>query len=120
MNWHPCHVVCCNTNGTLIGCKLNSGWFSLLAQELFELEERVRAIVLGMEDDFSRISCSTAHLEEEPGDMVKDRQYVYDHAEEQVTSIQEELRALKKKGKRVRVQHAACSSGWNSVCDCVR
>jgi len=66
---------------------MTKGRFSRV-EELFELDDRVSAIVLGMEDDYSRISCSTAHLEEEPGDMVKDKQYVFDHAEEQAARIQ--------------------------------
>jgi len=35
--------------------------------------EHVRCVVLGMEDDFSRISLSTAELEEHDGDMKRDK-----------------------------------------------
>eukprot|EP00803_Ostreobium_quekettii_P001694 evm.model.scf_2257.2 EVM.evm.TU.scf_2257.2 scf_2257:17261-25571(+) len=65
---------------------ISKGRFSRVS-DVFEVGDRVCAVILGLEEDFSRISCSTAALEQEPGDMVKDRQYVYEHAEEQVERI---------------------------------
>ncbi len=42
-------------------------------QDVLELGETVRCVVLGMADDFSRISLSTAELEEHDGDMKRDK-----------------------------------------------
>ncbi len=41
------------------------------AQALFEEGDRVRALVVGMNPDCTRISLSTAELEVEDGDMLK-------------------------------------------------
>ena len=35
--------------------------------------DKIKAVILGMDDDFSRISLSTADLEEEAGDMTRDK-----------------------------------------------
>ena len=43
------------------------------AQDVLAVGEHVRCVVLGMEDDFSRISLSTAELEEHDGDMKRDK-----------------------------------------------
>jgi len=42
-------------------------------QDVLAVGEHVRCVVLGMEDDFSRISLSTAELEEHDGDMKRDK-----------------------------------------------
>ena len=42
-------------------------------QEIFHLGERVRCLVMGMDDNFTRISLSTAELEEQNGDMLFDK-----------------------------------------------
>ena len=41
-------------------------------QEVFQVGDRVRAVVLSQED-YSRFSLSTAELEEQPGDMLRDK-----------------------------------------------
>ena len=46
---------------------------SASAQDVLSVGEHVRCVVLGMEDDFSRISLSTAELEEHDGDMKRDK-----------------------------------------------
>lgn len=43
------------------------------AQDLFAIGERVCAIVVGMNPDCTRISVSTAELEPNDGDMLKDK-----------------------------------------------
>ena len=45
----------------------------MAAQEIFHLGERVRCLVMGMDDNFTRISLSTAELEEQNGDMLFDK-----------------------------------------------
>ena len=46
-------------------------------QDVFKVGEKVRAVILGMDDDFTRISLSTAELEENDGDMVEDKVTTY-------------------------------------------
>jgi predicted RNA-binding protein with RPS1 domain len=41
-------------------------------QEVFQVGDRVRSVVLSQED-YSRFSLSTAELEEQPGDMLRDK-----------------------------------------------
>lgn len=40
-------------------------------QDVFRIGDKVRAVILGMDEDFTRISLSTAELEETDGDMVE-------------------------------------------------
>lgn len=56
-------------------------------EDVFMLGDRVRAVVLGLEEDFTRISLSTADLEPEPGDMLRDKEFVYEKADEQVVHV---------------------------------
>ena len=42
-------------------------------QDIFQEGERVRCMLLGMDEGFSRISLSTADLERQPGDMLFDK-----------------------------------------------
>lgn len=44
--------------------------FLIVLQEVFHVGERVRCLVMGMDDNFTRISLSTAELEEQNGDMM--------------------------------------------------
>ena len=39
-------------------------------QDVFQIGERVRCLVMGMDDNFTRISLSTAELEESEGDIM--------------------------------------------------
>lgn len=39
-------------------------------QDVFQIGERVRCLVMGMDDNFTRISLSTAELEENEGDIM--------------------------------------------------
>ena len=39
-------------------------------QDVFTIGERVRCLVMGMDDNFTRISLSTAELEENEGDIM--------------------------------------------------
>lgn len=42
-------------------------------QDVLAVGDKIKAVILGMDDDFSRISLSTADLEEEAGDMTRDK-----------------------------------------------
>lgn len=44
-----------------------------MMQTLFEVGEDVRCLVVGMAEDYTRISLSTAELESEDGDIVAER-----------------------------------------------
>lgn len=46
--------------------------------------DRVCAVVISMEENFQRISISTADLEETAGDMLVDKEKVYEHAPQAV------------------------------------
>lgn len=54
--------------------------------------DKIKAVILGMDDDFSRISLSTADLEEEAGDMMKDKEWVFRNAEVQHALFLEEMK----------------------------
>lgn len=41
-----------------------------MRQDIFSVGDRVRAMLIGMDEGFSRISLSTAELEATPGDML--------------------------------------------------
>lgn len=43
---------------------------SVQMQDVFTIGERVRCLVMGMDDNFTRISLSTAELEENEGDIM--------------------------------------------------
>lgn len=53
--------------------------------------DRIRAVVIGMDDGFSRLSVSTRDLEEQEGDMLRDPQVVYDNAERGVQRFLEHV-----------------------------
>lgn len=59
-------------------------------EDVFRIGDKVRAVILGMDEDFTRISLSTAELEETDGDMVEKKAYVFEHAEEQHTIFLEQ------------------------------
>lgn len=52
--------------------------------DLFTEGDRVRAVVIGMDDGYTRISISTKDIEKDPGDMLGDRTKVYADADESV------------------------------------
>lgn len=58
---------------------------------VFNEGDRLRAVVIGMDDGFSRLSVSTRDLEEEEGDMLRDPQAVYDNAERGVQRFLEHV-----------------------------
>jgi small subunit ribosomal protein S1 len=60
--------------------------------QVFNEGDRVRAVVIGMDEGFSRISVSTRDLELSEGDMLTDPQKVYDNAEQGVTRFLEHVK----------------------------
>ena len=52
------------------------------ANDVFRVGEKVHALIIGMDEDYSNISLSTAALESMGGEIVDDKQSVWDHAEE--------------------------------------
>ena len=44
-----------------------------LPQDVLEVGDKIKAVILGMDSDFSRISLSTADLEANHGDMITDK-----------------------------------------------
>lgn len=59
---------------------------------VFSEGDRVRAVVIGMDEGFSRLSVSTRDLEEQEGDMLSEPQRVYDNAERGVQRFLEHVR----------------------------
>eukprot|EP00894_Picocystis_sp_ML_P004883 jgi/Pico_ML_1/55400/g1090.t1 len=62
--------------------------------DIFQVGERIKAVVLEVEENATRISLSTAELEAEEGQMVDDKEGVFENAEEFAKIFQEELLAL--------------------------
>jgi small subunit ribosomal protein S1 len=58
-------------------------------------------MVISQDKSKGRVALSTKTLEETPGDMVKDRQKVYDHAEEVAAKYQERIEAERKAREEV-------------------
>jgi small subunit ribosomal protein S1 len=49
-------------------------------EDVFESGETIHAMIIGMNEDYSNISLSTAVLEEVEGDMLRDKKHVYSNA----------------------------------------
>lgn len=62
-------------------------------RDVFKVNDRVCAVVISMEEDFKRVSLSTADLEESAGDMLVDKEKVYKNAPAAVEQIQKEIEA---------------------------
>lgn len=65
---------------------------------VFSAGDRVRCLVMGLDPDYSNISLSTAELEPADGDMLADKQRVWDAAEEEAAAFREHLENLKASG----------------------
>ncbi|KAK9843671.1 hypothetical protein WJX81_001927 [Elliptochloris bilobata] len=66
--------------------------------DTFAIGERVRAIVVGMNPDGTRVSISTAELEPEDGDMLVDKEKVYAAADEQAKLFRDHLNQVEEEG----------------------
>ena len=60
---------------------------------VFNVNDEVKVMIIDLDAERGRISLSTKQLEPEPGDMIKDRQLVYDQAEEMAAKYREQMRA---------------------------
>ena len=60
---------------------------------VFNVNDEVKVMIIDLDAERGRISLSTKQLEPEPGDMIKDRQLVYDSAEEMAARYREQLLA---------------------------
>ena len=60
-------------------------------RSVFSVGDRVSALVMGVELDYSNISLSTAELEPEDGDMLKSKERVWEQAEEQAAVFRQQM-----------------------------
>ena len=60
---------------------------------VFNVNDEVKVMIIDLDAERGRISLSTKQLEPEPGDMIKDRQLVYDQAEEMAARYREQMQA---------------------------
>jgi len=60
-------------------------------QNVFNVNDEVKVMIIDLDAERGRISLSTKQLESEPGDMVKNPQVVYDGAEEMAAKFREQM-----------------------------
>jgi small subunit ribosomal protein S1 len=65
---------------------------------VFNVNDEVKVMIIDLDAERGRISLSTKQLEPEPGDMIKDRQVVYDRAEEMAVRYREQMLAKQQGG----------------------
>jgi ribosomal protein S1 len=82
-----------NTNVSAMLHVSNISWDRVdSVDSVFEIGERVKAVVIGMEEGFMRIAVSTRDLEPEEGLMLHDKRRVFAEAEENVKRFQEHVK----------------------------
>ena len=64
-----------------------SGWHVDHPEDVLQNGETVSAMIIGMDEDYSNISLSTAVLEEERGAMMEDKKAVYEGAVEMAAKV---------------------------------
>lgn len=60
---------------------------------VFNINDEVKVMIIDLDAERGRISLSTKQLEPEPGDMIKNRDLVYDKAEEMAAKYREQMLA---------------------------
>jgi small subunit ribosomal protein S1 len=60
---------------------------------VFNVNDEVKVMIIDLDAERGRISLSTKQLEPEPGDMINNRDLVYDKAEEMAEKYREKMRA---------------------------
>jgi small subunit ribosomal protein S1 len=60
---------------------------------VFNVNDEVKVMIIDLDAERGRISLSTKQLEPEPGDMINNRDRVYDMAEEMAEKYREKMRA---------------------------
>ena len=58
-------------------------------EQVFQVGEKVRVIVLRVDLEMKKVTLSTKRLERNPADMLLDRESVYAHAEETIAPLLE-------------------------------
>jgi small subunit ribosomal protein S1 len=69
---------------------------------VFNVNDEVKVMIIDLDAERGRISLSTKQLEPEPGAMVKNRELVYEKAEEMAAKFKEKLLA-QKQGKSMEL-----------------
>jgi small subunit ribosomal protein S1 len=71
----------------------NISWERVRAvEDVFEVGDKIRAVVIGMEEGFKRIAVSTRDLEAEEGLMLHDKASVFAQADSNVKRFQEHVK----------------------------
>ncbi|HEY9688498.1 MAG TPA: 30S ribosomal protein S1 [Coleofasciculaceae cyanobacterium] len=65
---------------------------------IFNVNDEVKVMIIDLDAERGRISLSTKQLEPEPGDMLKNRQVVYDKAEEMAAKYREQMKLQQQGG----------------------
>ncbi len=65
---------------------------------IFNVNDEVKVMIIDLDAERGRISLSTKQLEPEPGDMLKNRQLVYDKAEEMAAKYREQMKLQQQGG----------------------
>lgn len=60
---------------------------------VFNVNDEIKVMIIDLDAERGRISLSTKQLEPEPGDMIRNRERVYEQAEEMAAKYREQLRA---------------------------
>ncbi|KOR35797.1 MULTISPECIES: 30S ribosomal protein S1 [Planktothricoides] len=77
---------------------------------VFNVNDEVKVMIIDLDAERGRISLSTKQLEPEAGDMVKNRQLVYDKAEEMAAKFREQMMAAQQGQQPEASQPSAASS----------
>lgn len=74
---------------------------------IFNVNDEVKVMIIDLDAERGRISLSTKQLEPEPGDMLKNRQVVYDKAEEMAAKYREQMKLQQQGGSSASSSNAA-------------
>jgi small subunit ribosomal protein S1 len=74
---------------------------------VFNVNDDVKVMIIDLDAERGRISLSTKQLEPEPGDMINNRDRVYDKAEEMAEKYREKMRAQQQQQQQQQQQAAA-------------
>lgn len=80
---------------------------------VLQVGDRLRALVVEADPDLRRVAVNTALLEQQPGDMLSDREAVFAGAEQQVVRLHER-RVLQKKPSPVKQQQLQAGARTSS------
>jgi small subunit ribosomal protein S1 len=86
-------------------------------ERIFPLGSKIKALIMSVDIPNRKMSLSTKNLEAEPGDMLKDPQAVYEHAEEGAALFRERVQMLKELKEQDEALLAAQLKENDSVMD---